>query len=145
MPILNGTSGPDVLSATAGSLESWTLNGLDGDDTLSGGDANDILDGGAGADIMRGYWGFDIYYVDNAGDQVIDGDGNEIRTTLATYSLPALIWKLTGQLATGQTPDRQLQRQYHHRRRRGRLALGRLRHRPADRRCRQRHLHSQGL
>ena len=102
MPSLMGTAGPDVLSATAGSTEKWTLSGLDGDDVLNGADGDDVLDGGPGADIMRGYWGNDIYYVDNIGDVVEDGAGNEIRTTLASYSLPTLIYRLTGLLTTGQ-------------------------------------------
>lgn len=40
--------------------------------TLVGNDGNNVLDGGAGIDRMRGGLGDDTYYVDNAGDNVIE-------------------------------------------------------------------------
>jgi Ca2+-binding RTX toxin-like protein len=48
------------------------LYGLAGNDTLIGSNGSDWLDGGAGADRMVGGWGDDDYYVDNAGDLVIE-------------------------------------------------------------------------
>jgi len=86
---------------------SQTLNGnaLDNkitggsfNDTVTGGDGNDLLDGGVGADTMAGGAGNDVYYVDNAGDVVTENAGegyDEVRTTLATYVLPANVEKLT--------------------------------------------------
>lgn len=66
---LGGTAYGDTLQlgATAG-----RAFGLGGDDTLIGGDGNDTLVGGAGADTMQGGAGADAYYVDNAGDRVIE-------------------------------------------------------------------------
>ncbi|HEX8127450.1 MAG TPA: M10 family metallopeptidase C-terminal domain-containing protein [Allosphingosinicella sp.] len=69
-----------------------------GNDTLIGNSVDNILDGGAGADIMRGALGNDVYKVDDAGDQVIENDGegfDEVRTGLSTYALAANVEKLT--------------------------------------------------
>ncbi|HEX8586035.1 MAG TPA: M10 family metallopeptidase C-terminal domain-containing protein [Allosphingosinicella sp.] len=50
-----------------------TGNGLA--NRLIGNSSNNILDGGLGADTMEGGEADDIYYVDNAGDQVVDSGG----------------------------------------------------------------------
>jgi Ca2+-binding RTX toxin-like protein len=67
------------------------LSGLDGNDTLIGNGGNDTLNGGAGADSMEGGTGNDLYFVDDAGDQVTElaggGAADEVRTTLAAYTL----------------------------------------------------------
>ena len=52
-----------------------TLIGGSGNDTLNGGAGNDVLDGGAGADTMSGGSGDDRFYVDNAGDKVLEAVG----------------------------------------------------------------------
>jgi len=57
---LNGLAGDD------------SLFGLGGNDFLFGGFGNDFLNGGIGTDTMRGEAGNDTYFVDNAGDTVIE-------------------------------------------------------------------------
>jgi Ca2+-binding RTX toxin-like protein len=51
------------------------LYGRGGNDTLEGYDGNDRLDGGAGVDTMKGGVGDDLYYVDDAGDVVVESAG----------------------------------------------------------------------
>ncbi len=66
---VTGSNGSDYLESFAGND---TLYGLAGDDTLTGLDGNDFLNGGSGSDTMAGGNGDDTYYVDNAGDVVIE-------------------------------------------------------------------------
>jgi len=66
------------------------LRGGDGDDTLEDDTGNDTLIGGAGADAMAGGAGDDTYYLDDAGDIVVEGTAegfDTVRTTLASYVL----------------------------------------------------------
>ncbi|HEY0130548.1 MAG TPA: calcium-binding protein [Allosphingosinicella sp.] len=74
------------------------------DDMITGDLWKNILDGGAGADRMTGGVHDDIYYVDNAGDVVVElddeesameGRADEVRTALASYVLAANVEKLT--------------------------------------------------
>jgi Ca2+-binding RTX toxin-like protein len=79
MVTITGTSADDILVGTSGDDE---IYGLQGADTLDGGDGNDIIDGGTGADLMTGGDGDDLYYVDNAGDVVVEaewGGWDEVR------------------------------------------------------------------
>lgn len=94
MATITGTSGDDTLTGTSSADK---IYGLGGNDTLYGGGGSDQLDGGTGADTMSGGTGNDIYFVDDAGDSVIElsGEGNdEVRTTLAAYTLGANVEKL---------------------------------------------------
>jgi trimeric autotransporter adhesin len=64
-----------------------------GNDTLYGNGGDDILNGDSGADIMIGGTGIDTYYVDDAGDQVIEtetgpGKYDTVWSTLSDYTLP---------------------------------------------------------
>ncbi len=114
-----GSTGIDTVSyayTAAVDIDLWsmTLGGEAADDYMTGienltGSAYDdvlralgtqsVIDGGPGADIMEGRNGSDIYYVDNAGDVVIEGAGggtDEVRIrNLASYTLPAYVEKLT--------------------------------------------------
>lgn len=74
---LNGNAGDDV------------INGLGGFDSLNGGTGNDILDGGTGDDTMAGGDGNDTFYVDSAGDNVVEGatGGTDLILATASYTL----------------------------------------------------------
>jgi Ca2+-binding RTX toxin-like protein len=108
--IIRGLGGNDVL---LGGGRSDTLEGGPGDDTLDGGSGYyaDKLDGGLGADNMTGGDGDDVYIVDSAGDQVFeyhapfgtDDSRDEVRTSLAAYTLPAEVERLIGTSDAGQT------------------------------------------
>jgi serralysin len=83
---INGTAGND------------SLVGGTGNDTINGLAGNDTIDGGAGADSMVGGAGDDLYFVDNAGDQVVElqNEGiDEVRSSLASYTLSDWVNNLT--------------------------------------------------
>jgi Ca2+-binding RTX toxin-like protein len=63
-----------------------TVIGSSVSNDLFGRGGNDVLDGGAGADNLRGGIGNDTYYVDNAGDAVIENSGEGTDTVLASLS-----------------------------------------------------------
>ena len=69
---IEGGDGSDDLGGNAGND---VLHGDAGDDFLDGGAGNDRLDGGTGADQMAGGAGNDIYFVDDAGDTVLEAIG----------------------------------------------------------------------
>ncbi len=80
-----------------------TLNGGLGQDTLIGNDASNDLNGGAGADVMIGGGREDIYWVDNAGDLVIEYDhgGRDVVYSSVSYTLSAHAEKLVLALGAG--------------------------------------------
>ena len=73
---------------------------------LRGTDESETFDGRAGADTMIGGLGGDTYYVDNAGDQVVEAPGNvsfwddKVYTSLAYYEIPVGVELLEGTSAT---------------------------------------------
>ncbi|HZF95962.1 MAG TPA: calcium-binding protein, partial [Allosphingosinicella sp.] len=99
---LYGTDQPDEIRGLGGDDG---LYGYGGDDRLDGGSGRDLLDGGTGADRMAGGAGDDLYFVDNAGDLVVENadEGNdEVRTALARYTLGDNVERLTGTSNAGQ-------------------------------------------
>ncbi|SEJ26198.1 Hemolysin-type calcium-binding repeat-containing protein [Sphingobium sp. AP50] len=99
-------TGNGRVNTLVGNSGNNVLSGLDGADTLIGNAGNDTLDGGVGADIMTGGLGDDVYIVDNVGDVLneLTGEGtDEVRTSLANYTLAANIENLAGTVATGQS------------------------------------------
>jgi Ca2+-binding RTX toxin-like protein len=71
--------GTDTLSLTGNALAN----------TIWGNFGDNSLDGGAGADTMYGYGGNDVYYVDNAGDRLLEweGHGTDLVATSVSYVL----------------------------------------------------------
>lgn len=67
------------------------------DNRLSGLGGNDTLNGGAGADLMTGGAGNDSYYVDNAGDLVVElaGEGTDSVFAAIDHILSAEVENLT--------------------------------------------------
>jgi Ca2+-binding RTX toxin-like protein len=59
------------------------------DNTIIGNSGSNIIDGVTGIDIMEGRGGDDTYYVDNAGDQVIENtdQGQDTVQTSVGYTL----------------------------------------------------------
>lgn len=78
----------EFLRAYAGT-PALRLNGNELDNRIYGGTAGDTLDGMAGADVMFGGAGNDRYFVDQAGDLVVEAVGEGIDTilTLSDYAL----------------------------------------------------------
>jgi len=69
-----------------------TITGVDSDgDILLGTPGLDSLDGGIGADHMTGFTGNDTYFIDNAGDTVVEvaGEGSDTIRTSVSLTLAA--------------------------------------------------------
>ena len=75
---------------TTGTEGDDNLSGTNIYDTITGLAGNDTINGGTGADVMKGGEGNDSYYVENAGDKVIEslneGDDTVIASTGYTLS-----------------------------------------------------------
>lgn len=96
--LLTQTYGGEAADDYMSGIENLTGSAFD--DVLKTLGTQSIIDGGPGADTMEGRAGSDIYYVDNAGDVVIEaaggGTSDEVRIrNLASYTLPAYVEKLT--------------------------------------------------
>lgn len=70
--LANHITGNDGLNRLSGLAGNDTLIAGAGDDTLDGGSGNDTLVGGAGKDSHIGGLGDDVFFVDDAGDQIVE-------------------------------------------------------------------------
>jgi VCBS repeat-containing protein len=94
-PLTNGTSGNDTIVATRGGP--YHISGRGGNDNITGSDGGDVIDGGAGNDVMRGGLGNDTYYVNTAGDKIIEtarGGFDKVFSTI-DYTLGQYVEHLT--------------------------------------------------
>jgi len=66
-----------------------SITGNASNNVLTGGGGNDVLNGGTGADSLTGGTGNDVYYIDNAGDTIIElsGEGTDTVYAYLDYSL----------------------------------------------------------
>jgi Ca2+-binding RTX toxin-like protein len=90
----NSGEGNSLHNVITGNNNDNGLYGRGGDDTLNGGLGHDTLDGGAGNDAMTGGFGNDSYFVDQAGDTVVEQFGGEggidhVTAQLTAYTLAA--------------------------------------------------------
>jgi Ca2+-binding RTX toxin-like protein len=94
MPTYYGTGNRNKLT---GSNANDDLFGYGDDDVLYGLDGEDTLDGGAGADEMYGGANNDTYFVDDAGDKVIEKENQGVDRVYASldYTLPDHVEALT--------------------------------------------------
>lgn len=81
---MSGGNGVNILSGMGGDD---SIHAGAGNDILRGGDGSDVLDGNAGADRMEGGSGNDLFYVDNAGDVVIEARSEGVDTVQAMVSV----------------------------------------------------------
>jgi Ca2+-binding RTX toxin-like protein len=90
--------GDDTLQGTTGND---SIDGLGGNDSISGLAGNDTLLGGAGVDTLVGGPGNDVFGIDVAGDQVVEGAGegsdlvNVGLAVAGSYTLPAHVESAT--------------------------------------------------
>ncbi|MBX7456784.1 hypothetical protein K3152_00845 [Qipengyuania sp. 1NDH17] len=96
---IENATGSTYADTITGNALANEIAGGDGDDVLVGGDGDDTLNGGLGADSMTGGLGDDTYYVDDAGDSVVERDGegtDRVITTLSAYTLTDYVEDLEG-------------------------------------------------
>jgi len=95
--ILIGDGGDDT-KATGGNDK---LYGEAGADQLFGGTGSDTLDGGYGNDILRGGTGDDVYVANEAGDSILEFEGNGIDTVFTSRTSIQIVGNVENLTYTG--------------------------------------------
>ncbi len=110
--VILGYAGNDKITAGLGDDDVYGGTGHDfiragaGNDLLDGGEGNDVLDGGTGADRMLGGAGNDVYYIDNAGDAMVETGGYDKVISSLSHTLATgfeELWLKAGSLAKDAT------------------------------------------
>ncbi|GAB5469402.1 MAG: hypothetical protein Kilf2KO_24320 [Rhodospirillales bacterium] len=94
----NTLSGNDAVNTLRGLVGKDSLFGGSGSDRLFSHEGDDLLDGGSGADEMLGGTGSDTFYVDHAGDSVIDYvdvDGTLVNVGSADHVIASVDYSLS--------------------------------------------------
>ncbi|MDF3607131.1 hypothetical protein PE067_13905 [Paracoccus sp. DMF-8] len=92
-----GGSYTDSFLIAVEDVDGSLITGTAADDLLVGSPENDTLNGGIGADTMRGGLGDDVYFVNHAGDRVVEFANAGIDTvrSIVSYSLAANVENLS--------------------------------------------------
>jgi Ca2+-binding RTX toxin-like protein len=90
---LTGTTGSDLMNASAVQNARVTLRGGEGNDLLIGGSGDDILNGSAGNDVLVGGAGRDLFMFTNSMgvDVIIDFDSTDDKIGLDANVFSALL------------------------------------------------------